>query len=40
MIGAHDLILASVALEHDSVVATLNKRHFIVVAGLKVIEPK
>lgn len=40
MIGAHDLILASVALECDSVVATLNKRHFNVVPGLRVIEPK
>jgi tRNA(fMet)-specific endonuclease VapC len=40
MIGAHDLILASAALERDSVVATLNKRHFIVVPGLRVIEPK
>src|SRR5579863_9670452 len=40
MIGAHDLILASTALERDSFVATLNKRHFIVVPGLRVIEPK
>ncbi len=40
MIGAHDMILASAALERDSVVATLNKRHFIVVPGLRVIEPK
>jgi len=40
MIGPHDLILASAALEHDSVVATFNKRHFNVVPGLKVIEPK
>jgi len=40
MIGAHDMILASVALERDSTVATLNKRHFIVVPGLRVIEPK
>lgn len=40
MIGAHDLILASAALERDSVVATLNKRHFIVVPGLRVIEPR
>ena len=39
MIGAHDLILASAALERDSVLATLNKRHFIVVPGLRVIEP-
>jgi len=40
MIGAHDLILASAALERDSVVATLNQRHFNVVPGLRVIEPK
>lgn len=40
MIGAHDLILASAALERDSVVATLNKQHFMVVPGLRVIEPK
>ena len=40
MIGAHDLILASAALERDSVVATFNKRHFALVPGLKVIEPK
>jgi len=40
MIGAHDLILASTALERDSVVATFNKRHFVLVPGLRVIEPK
>jgi tRNA(fMet)-specific endonuclease VapC len=39
MIGAHDLILAATALERDSVVATFNKRHFVLVPGLKVIEP-
>ena|ERR1700722_15500451 len=39
MIGAHDLILASAALERGSVVATFNKRHFSLVAGLRVIEP-
>ena len=40
MIGAHDLILAAAALERDSVVATFNKRHFTVVPGLRVFEPK
>jgi predicted nucleic acid-binding protein len=40
MIGAHDLILASIALERGSVVATLNKRHFVLVPGLRVVEPK
>jgi len=39
MIGAHDLILAATALERDSVVATFNKRHFVLVPGLKVTEP-
>ena len=39
MIGAHDLILASAALERGSVVATFNQRHFSLVAGLRVIEP-
>jgi tRNA(fMet)-specific endonuclease VapC len=39
MIGAHDLILASAALERGSIVATFNKRHFALVPGLKVIEP-
>ena len=37
-IGAHDL--ASIALERGSVVATLNKGHFVLVPGLRVIEPK
>ena len=40
LIGAHDMILASAALERDSVVATLNTRHFAVVPGLRVIEPR
>ena len=40
LIGAHDMILASSALERDSAVATFNKRHFGLVPGLRVIEPK
>jgi predicted nucleic acid-binding protein len=40
MIGPHDLILASAALERYSAVATFNKRHFNLVPGLSVIEPK
>jgi predicted nucleic acid-binding protein len=40
MIGPHDLILASAALERDGAVATFNKRHFNLVPGLSVIEPK
>jgi tRNA(fMet)-specific endonuclease VapC len=39
MIGYYDLIVAATALEHGSVVATFNKRHFQNVPGLKVIEP-
>lgn len=39
MIGDYDLIIAATALERGSDVATLNKRHFSVVKGLKVIEP-
>jgi predicted nucleic acid-binding protein len=39
MIGAYDLILAATALERGSVVATFNKRHFLSVPGLRVIEP-
>lgn len=40
MIGYYDLILAATALEHGSIIATFNRRHFQVVSGLKVIEPK
>lgn len=40
MIGPYDLILAATALEHGSTVATFNKRHFISVPGLKIIEPE
>jgi predicted nucleic acid-binding protein len=39
MIGDYDLIIAATALERGSDVATLNKRHFSVVKGLKVIDP-
>jgi predicted nucleic acid-binding protein len=39
MIGDYDLIIAATALERGSDVATLNKRHFLAVKGLKVIEP-
>jgi tRNA(fMet)-specific endonuclease VapC len=38
-IGAHDMILASTALERESAVATFNKRHFSLVRGLRIIEP-
>lgn len=40
MIGYHDLIVAATAFERGSAVATFNIRHFSVVKGLKVIEPK
>lgn len=39
-IGAHDLILAATALEHGHDVATFNPRHFRLVPGLTVIEPR
>lgn len=40
MIGFYDVIVAATVLEHGSSVATFNKRHFIQVKGLSVIEPK
>jgi tRNA(fMet)-specific endonuclease VapC len=40
MIGYYDLIVAATAMERGSSVATFNKRHFGLVNGLKVIEPK
>jgi tRNA(fMet)-specific endonuclease VapC len=39
-IGAYDLVVAATALERGGDVATFNRRHFDVVPGLKVIEPK
>jgi tRNA(fMet)-specific endonuclease VapC len=39
MIGPHDLILASTAIQTGSAVATFNVRHFAVVKGLVVIQP-
>jgi predicted nucleic acid-binding protein len=40
MMGSHDLILAAIAIQTGSTVATFNVRHFTAVKGLKVIEPK
>jgi len=40
MIGYHDLIVAATAVERGCEVATFNVRHFSVVKGLMVIEPK
>jgi tRNA(fMet)-specific endonuclease VapC len=39
MIDAYDLIVAATALERQSQVATLNRKHFDQVPGLKVIVP-
>lgn len=39
MIGAHDLILAAIAVERGDAVATLNVRHFQSVKGLRVVTP-
>ncbi len=39
MIGDYDLIVAATALEHQSAVATFNKKHFECVEGLRVVEP-
>jgi len=40
MIGYYDVIVAATALERGSEVATFNRRHFVQVKGLTVIEPK
>jgi tRNA(fMet)-specific endonuclease VapC len=40
MIGFYDLIVAATALERGSQVATFNGRHFSVVKGLAVIDPR
>src|SRR6266496_5888982 len=40
MIGYYDIIVAATALERGSDVATFNRRHFDLVTGLTVIEPK
>ena len=40
MIGAHDVILAAIALHTSSTVATFNTSQFSAVKGLKVIKPK
>src|SRR5208282_2508708 len=40
MIGSYDLIVAATARERGSQVATFNKRHFSLVKGLQVIEPR
>ena len=39
-IGAYDLIVAATALERGSQVATFNKRHFALVKGLHILEPR
>jgi tRNA(fMet)-specific endonuclease VapC len=40
MIGSYDLIVAATALECGSHMATFNKRHFALVKGLHIIEPR
>ena len=40
MIGYYDLIVAATALERGSDVATFNHKHFSVIAGLRIVEPK
>lgn len=40
MIGFYDIIVAATALERGDSVATFNKRHFDLIKGLNVIEPK
>jgi predicted nucleic acid-binding protein len=39
MTGFYDLILAAIAIERGSEVATFNSRHFAQIPGLKIIEP-
>jgi tRNA(fMet)-specific endonuclease VapC len=40
MIGYYDVIVAATALERGGEVATFNQRHFALVKGLRIIEPK
>jgi tRNA(fMet)-specific endonuclease VapC len=40
MIGAHDLIVAATALERGSHVATFNQRHFAMIKGLLMVQPR
>jgi len=40
MIGYYDLIVAAAALEHGVPIATFNLRHFRLIKGLQVVEPK
>jgi tRNA(fMet)-specific endonuclease VapC len=40
MIGFYDVIVAATALERGSEVATFNRKHFVQVRGLTILEPK
>ncbi|MGB7603357.1 MAG: PIN domain-containing protein [Candidatus Sulfotelmatobacter sp.] len=40
MIGAYDLIVAAIAVERGSHLATFNRRHFAPVKGLQIIDPR
>jgi tRNA(fMet)-specific endonuclease VapC len=39
MIGAYDLIVAAIAVERGSELATFNRRHFAAIPELRIIEP-
>lgn len=39
LIGAHDLLIAATALEHDHTLATLNRAEFDRVPSLRIIDP-
>jgi predicted nucleic acid-binding protein len=40
MISFYDVIVAATALERGSEVATFNRKHFVQVRGLTILEPK
>ena len=40
MIGYYDVIVGATALERGSQVATFNERHFALIKGLSIVEPK
>jgi tRNA(fMet)-specific endonuclease VapC len=40
MIGDYDMVVAATAMERGDSVATFNQKHFSLIPGLKVIEPK
>jgi len=40
MIGYYDIIVAATALERGSDIASFNRRHFGLIKGLNIIEPR